>query len=232
VRGKTFPRIVTSIHESCIDMGASRVIAAWLCSLIMAGSGEALAADADTSMAGLAATSRPEEPGKLGAGASSQETYELQAGDVLDISVWKEADLTREVLVRPDGSFSFPLAGEIDARGKTVENVRAILVDRLQKYVPSPAVAVAVKQIGGNRIYVVGKVNKAGDFPLTNPLDVMQAISLAGGVTPYAAVNHIVILRRQNGQQKLLRFRYSDVARGRALDQNIQLQSGDTVVVP
>jgi polysaccharide biosynthesis/export protein len=213
-------------------MGVSRVIAAWLCFfIIVAGGDEALAADADTSVASLAPAPRPVEPGKPG-DASSQETYQLQAGDVLDISVWKEADLTREVLVRPDGSFSFPLAGEIDARGKTVENVRAILVDRLQKYVPSPAVAVAVKQIGGNRIYVVGKVNKAGDFPLTNPVDVMQAISLAGGVTPYAAVNHIVILRRQNGQQKLLRFRYSDVARGRELDQNIQLQSGDTVVVP
>lgn len=159
-------------------------------------------------------------------------TYRLQAGDLLDISVWKETDLQREVLVRPDGSFSFPLAGEIDARGKTVEDVRGILVERLQKFIPSPAVSVAVKAIGGNRIYVVGKVNHAGDFALTNPLDVMQAISLAGGVTSFAAVNDIVILRRQNGQQRMFSFHYSDVARGRNLSQNIQLESGDTVVVP
>ena len=164
--------------------------------------------------------------------ASSQATYRLQAGDVLEISVWKETDLQREVLVRPDGNFSFPLAGEIDARGKTVDDVRGILVDRLQKFIPAPAVSVAVKQIGGNRIYVVGKVGHAGDFPLTNPLDVMQAISLAGGVTPYAAVNDIVILRRQNGKQRMFSFHYSDVAHGRNLSQNIQLESGDTVVVP
>jgi polysaccharide export outer membrane protein len=165
-------------------------------------------------------------------GGTSPDTYRLQPGDVLEISVWKEQDLQREVLIRPDGSFTFPLAGEVDARGKSVDSVRSILVDRLQKYVPTPVVTVAVKQIGGNRVYVVGKVVHAGDFPLSNPLDVMQAISLAGGVTPFAAVNDIVILRRQNGRQQAFSFHYSDVARGRNLSQNIQLQSGDTVVVP
>jgi polysaccharide biosynthesis/export protein len=165
-------------------------------------------------------------------GGASHEAYQLQPGDVLEISVWKETDLQREVLIRPDGSFTFPLAGEVDARGKSVENVRSILVERLQKYVPTPVVTVAVKQIGGNRVYVVGKVVHAGDFPLSNSLDVMQAISLAGGTTPYAAVNDIVILRRQNGQQQAFSFHYSDVARGRNLSQNIQLESGDTVVVP
>jgi polysaccharide export outer membrane protein len=158
--------------------------------------------------------------------------YHLQPGDILEVSVWKETDLQRDVLIRPDGNFSFPLAGEIEARGKSTEEVRSILVDRLQKYVPTPVVTVAVKTIGGNRIYVLGRVVHAGDFPLNNPLDVMQAISLAGGVTPYAAVNDIVILRRQNGRQHAFSFRYNDVARGRNLSQNIQLESGDTVVVP
>jgi polysaccharide export outer membrane protein len=159
-------------------------------------------------------------------------TYRLQAGDLLEVSVWKETDLQREVLVRPDGTFSFPLAGEIDARDKTVEDVRLALVDKLQKYVPSPSVSVAVKQIGGNRVYVVGRVNKAGDFPLITALDVMQAISLAGGLTPFAAVNDIVILRRHNGHLEKLKFRYRDVARGRHLEQNVLLEGGDTVVVP
>ncbi len=159
-------------------------------------------------------------------------TYQIQAGDVLDVSVWKETDLQKEVLVRPDGSFSFPLAGEVDARGKTVDEVRAILVERLQKFVPSPSVSVAVKQIAGNRVYVVGRVNRAGDFPLTKALDVMQAISLAGGLTPFAAVNDIVILRRHNGRLEKLKFRYRDVARGRHLEQNVLLETGDTVVVP
>lgn len=163
---------------------------------------------------------------------STREAYHLQPGDVIDVSVWKETDLQREVLIRPDGAFTFPLAGEIDARGRSVEDVRALLAERLQKYVPTPVVTVAVKSIAGNRVYVLGKVNHAGDFPLVNALDVMQAISLAGGTTPYASVNDIVILRRQNGRQQSFTFRYSDVSRGRNLSQNIQLESGDTVVVP
>jgi polysaccharide export outer membrane protein len=156
--------------------------------------------------------------------------YRLEPGDVLTVSVWKETDLQSDVLVRPDGGFSFPLAGEVTAVGKTVDEVRMELVDRLKRYIPTPVVTVAIKQINGNRIYVVGRVNHAGDFPLSAPLDVMQAIALAGGTTPFAAINDIVILRRQNGQQQALH--YSDVARGRELSQNILLQTGDTVVVP
>ena len=158
--------------------------------------------------------------------------YRLQPGDVITVSVWKETELQSDVLVRPDGGFSFPLAGDVDAVGKTVEDIRTLLVDRLKRYIPNPVVTVAVKQIGGNRIYVVGRVNHAGDFPLSSPLDVMQAIALAGGATPFAAINDIVILRRQNGQQQALHFHYSDVARGRDLSQNVLLQGGDTVVVP
>jgi polysaccharide biosynthesis/export protein len=158
--------------------------------------------------------------------------YRLQPGDVITVSVWKETDLQSEVLVRPDGGFSFPLAGEVDAVGKTVEEIRGILVERLKRYIPTPVVTVAVKMIGGNRIYVVGRVNHAGDFPLSSPIDVMQAIALAGGATPFAAINDIVILRRQNGEQQAIHFHYSDVARGRELSQNVLLQGGDTVVVP
>jgi polysaccharide export outer membrane protein len=158
--------------------------------------------------------------------------YRLQPGDVMTVSVWKETELQAEVLIRPDGGFSFPLAGDVEAVGKTVEDIRTVLVDRLKRYIPNPVVTVAVKQIGGNRIYVVGRVNRAGDFPLSSPLDVMQAIALAGGATPFAAINDIVILRRQNGQQQAIHFHYSDVAHGRELSQNVLLQGGDTVVVP
>jgi polysaccharide export outer membrane protein len=160
-------------------------------------------------------------------------SYRLHPGDIITVSVWKETDLqAAEVLVRPDGGFSFPLAGEVEAAGKTVDEIRGILTERLKRYIPSPVVTVAVKQIMGNRIYVVGRVNRAGDFPLSSPIDVMQAIALAGGMTPFAAINDIVILRRQNGQQQAIRFHYSDVARGRDLSQNVLLQGGDTVVVP
>ena len=159
-------------------------------------------------------------------------SYRLQPGDIITVSVWKETELQSDVLVRPDGGFSFPLAGDVDAVGKSVEEIRSLLVERLKRFIPSPVVTVAVKQIGGNRIYVVGRVNHAGDFPLSSPIDVMQAIALAGGATPFAAINDIVILRRQNGEQQALHFHYSDVARGRDLSQNILLQTGDTVVVP
>ena len=158
--------------------------------------------------------------------------YRLQPGDVLTITVWKEKDLESEVLVRPDGGLSFPLAGEIRAEGQTVAAVRQTLAERLKRYIPDPVVTVSVKAIGGNHIYVIGKVTRPGEFPFSRPLDVMQALSLAGGTTPYAALNDIVILRRDNGLQRVLPFRYADIARGRNLGQNVILASGDTVVVP
>jgi polysaccharide biosynthesis/export protein len=181
----------------------------------------------------LVSSGQAEEP-KVGSQPSGMNlpSYRLQPGDVITVSVWKETELQSEVLVRPDGGFSFALAGDVDAVGKTVEEIRAILVERLKRYIPNPVVTVAVKLIGGNRIYVVGRVNHAGDFPLSSPLDVMHAIALAGGTTPFAAINDIVILRRQNGGQQALHFHYTDVARGRELAQNVLLQGGDTVVVP
>jgi len=160
------------------------------------------------------------------------ESYVVQAGDVLQISVWKEDALQAEVLVRPDGGLSFPLAGEITAAGHTVEDIRQTIQSHLSKYIPDPVVTVAVKAANGSRIFVVGKVNRPGDFSLSRPLDVMQALSLAGGATPYANLNGIRILRREGERQVVLRFRYDDVQRGRELAQNILLHSGDTVVVP
>lgn len=158
--------------------------------------------------------------------------YRLQPGDVISVSVWKEQDLQREVLVRPDGAVSFPLAGEVNVDGRTIEELRVDLVARLRRYVPDPVVTVAVKSIGGNRVYVLGKVARPGEFPFSSPVDVMQALSLAGGATPFAQVNDIVILRRENAGQRAMPFRYGDVERGKNLQQNFLLQSGDTVVVP
>ncbi len=148
------------------------------------------------------------------------------------ISVWKEPELQAEVLVRPDGGLSFPLAGDVVAAGKSVQQLTALLDERLHPIISKPAVTVALKQIGGNRIYVMGKVNRPGEFPFARPIDVMQALALAGGMTPFAEVNDIQILRRESGTQVSIRFRYGDVERGRELGQNIVLLSGDTVVVP
>ncbi len=165
--------------------------------------------------------------------ADEPEPYRIQPGDILMVSVWKEEALMAEVLVRPDGGMSFPLVGDVRASGRTVEEVRGLVNERLSKFIPDPSVTIAVKQIGGNRVYVIGKVNRPGEFPFSRPLDVMQALSLAGGATSFASLDDIQILRRDDsGKQTARRFRYSEVERGRGLDQNILLKSGDTVVVP
>jgi polysaccharide export outer membrane protein len=159
-------------------------------------------------------------------------SYLVQPGDTLTLSVWKEQDLQGDFLVRPDGGLSFPLAGAVEAGGHTVDDIRAVLTSRLAKYIPDPVVTVSVKTVAGSMIFVVGKVNRPGNFLLSRPIDVMQALSLAGGTTPFADVDGIRVLRREGVRQLVFRFRYDDVRRGRALAQNILLQSGDTVVVP
>jgi polysaccharide export outer membrane protein len=160
------------------------------------------------------------------------EDYLLQPGDVLTVSVWKEADLSSELLVRPDGGITMPLVGEVAAAGHTVEDVRSTIDQRLRKYIPEPSVTVSVKQTLGNQIFVIGKVNHPGPYPIIRPVDVTQALSLAGGTTPFASVDNIKVLRRHGEQQTIIPFRYSDIEHGRKLEQNILLQSGDTVVVP
>jgi polysaccharide export outer membrane protein len=163
---------------------------------------------------------------------SSAEGYKLQPGDVLQVVVWKETDLQSEVLIRPDGGMSFALAGDMRAAGRTTDELRAELETRVRKLVPGAVVTVSVKAVNGNRVFVIGKVNRPGDFALSRPIDVMQAISLAGGVTPFASTDRIRVLHRDGSQQASIRFRYSEVAKGRHLEQNILLQSGDTVIVP
>ncbi len=165
--------------------------------------------------------------------AAPDAAYTVKPGDILQISVWKEPDLQGPVLVRPDGQFSFPLAGQLDARGKSVSELQQILTDKLRKYISDPVVTVSIQEIKGNKVYVIGQVNKPGDFVVNPRVDVMQALSMAGGTTPFAALGDIMILRRTDtGQQQALPFRYTDVVRGRNLDQNITLQAGDVVVVP
>ena len=158
--------------------------------------------------------------------------YELQPGDLLHVVVWKETDLQSDVLIRPDGGISFALAGDLQAAGRTTDAVRADLESRIRKLIPDAVVTVEVKAVNGNRVFVIGKVNRPGDFALSRPIDVMQAISLAGGVTPFASQDRIRVLHRDGQEQKSVRFRYSEVAKGRHLEQNILLQSGDTVIVP
>lgn len=160
-------------------------------------------------------------------------SYHLQPGDVVEISVWKEEDLKKQALVRPDGGLSFPLAGDIKVAGMTPVDVQRELETRLKKFLSDATVTVSVQEINGNQFYVVGKVNRPGAYKFNRAVDVLQAFSLAGGGTEFADLDHIRIIRREaDGRQRVFEFAYNDVARGRDLEQNIVLQSGDTLVVP
>jgi polysaccharide biosynthesis/export protein len=189
---------------------------------------QAAAGLADTAPA-LAAPAAPMAPNLEG---PTSGRYLLQPGDVLQVAVWKETELTSEVVIRPDGGLSYALAGDMQAAGHTVAELTAMLETRIRKFEPDAVVTISIKSAAGNRVYVIGKVNHPGDFPLNRPTDVMQALSLAGGATPFADTNAIRILRRDGDHEKAITFRYHDIERGRKLNQNILLQSGDTVVVP
>lgn len=164
--------------------------------------------------------------------ASGSFNYRLGPEDLLEISVWREDALKREVLVRPDGGISYPLIGDVQAAGKTVDDLRQEITKRLEKFVPDAAVSVTVLKAGSQRIYVLGKVTKPGDFPVGRNIDVLQALSMAGGLTQFADQNGVRIMRRDGDRQVVLPFEYGRVVRGEKLEQNVLLRAGDVVVVP
>ncbi|HJY78354.1 MAG TPA: polysaccharide biosynthesis/export family protein [Burkholderiales bacterium] len=161
-----------------------------------------------------------------------EEAYRIGPEDVLEISVWKEEALKKDVLVRPDGEISFPLAGDIQAAGRTVAELRGELSKRIEKYIPDPVVSVLVNRVASNKIFVIGRVNKPGDFAAGRYVDVLQALSIAGGLSPFADEKDIKVIRKENGKDLVLPFDFRAVSRGQKLEQNIRLQGGDVVVVP
>ena len=158
--------------------------------------------------------------------------YSIQPGDILHISVWKEQDLQREVLVSPEGYISFPLVNHLLVRNKSPQYVQRELTEKLSEYIPDVNVNVSLRQVVGNRFYVIGQVNRPGDFLMSQKIDVLQALSMAGGTSKFAKLNDIVVLRRNGETQKAIHFKYGQVERGKMLEQNIVLQSGDVVLVP
>jgi polysaccharide biosynthesis/export protein len=166
-------------------------------------------------------------------GVGHADEYTVKAGDILGVAVWKEPDLTSNtVLVRPDGTFSVPLVGQIDARGKGVLELQNLITERLRKYIADPVVTVSVQEVKGNKVYVIGQVTKPGEFIVNPSVNVMQALSMAGGATAFASLNNIIILRRSAAGQLALPFHYNEVVHGKDLQQNVELQAGDVVVVP
>jgi polysaccharide export outer membrane protein len=181
---------------------------------------------------GLTAVAAAQPTANVARETASVARYEVQPSDRLQVSVWREPELTQEVVVRPDGAFSFPIVGEVNAVGKSVEDLRLELVQRLSRIIPDVVVTVSVLEIRGNKIYVIGQVNQPGEFIVNPRVDVIQALSLAGGTTAFASPSSIFVLRRDGNQQRRLPFNFDAVLRGRDLEQNVLLRSGDVVVVP
>lgn len=160
-------------------------------------------------------------------------SYVVGEADVLRINVWKQPELSQpSVVVRPDGMVSVPLVGEIKVSGMTPVQIEATLVTDLKQYVNEPRVTVTVAEIGSKLVYVTGEIQHPGAYPLVGPVDVLQIIAKAGGVTPYAHRRSVFVLRQINGKKEKLPVNYSQIFHGKNPEKNINLQPGDTVVVP
>ena len=159
-------------------------------------------------------------------------TYVIGPEDVIDVSVWKDAELTRIVPVRPDGKISLPLLNEMQAAGLTPPELQQQITQGLKKYMTDPIVTVIMNQINSQRVYITGEVTKAGAYPLLPQMTILQALSSAGGFTQFANMKKIYMFRTVNGKQTKFPFNYKDVINGKNTDQNVALKPGDTIVVP
>jgi len=158
--------------------------------------------------------------------------YLIQPSDVLEISVYGEENLLRKVIVRPDGKISFPLIGDIKVSDHSTRELKEIIDKKIRAFVPEASSTVIVEQMGSLSAYVVGQVAKPGMFNVASELTVLQALALAGGLTTFADENGIIIIRGHGSATKKIPFDYSQVKRGRGLEQNIMLERGDVVLIP
>jgi polysaccharide biosynthesis/export protein len=159
--------------------------------------------------------------------------YRIGAADVLAINVWKDAELSRTVTVRPDGKISLPLVGEIEVNGLTASAVQRLISQRLVEYVSNPQVTVVVQEVKSQTYIIVGKVSKPGSYDLGRPTTILQAIAIAGGFLDFAKPGKVRIMRHQDGgPSETFYFDYNKVIKGKNNEQNILLKDGDTIVVP
>ncbi|MFZ1205515.1 MAG: polysaccharide biosynthesis/export family protein [Candidatus Acidiferrales bacterium] len=164
--------------------------------------------------------------------ATSDPNYVIGPQDVLDIDVWKEAELTRNVPVRPDGKISLPLVNDVQAAGLTPIQLSEEITNDLKKFITDPQVTVIVSQINSQRVYILGEMTRPGAYPLLPGMTVLQALSSAGGFTIFANLKKIYVLRSEGGKQEKFPFNYKEVVKGKDADQNIILKAGDQIVVP
>ncbi len=179
------------------------------------------------------ATAIPSGSGAAARPAATEDpNYVIGAQDVLDVSVWKEPELSRQVPVRPDGKISLPLLNDVQAAGLTPTQLAAQITAGLNKYINTPQVTVIVSQINSQRIYILGEIARAGAYVLLPGMTVLQALSNAGGFTAFSNVKAIYVIRQENGKQQKYYFNYKEVIGGKKVEQNIELKAGDTIVVP
>lgn len=162
----------------------------------------------------------------------SGDSYIIGVGDMLRVSVWKNEDLQAEVPVRPDGRISVPLIGEVHVAGLTPLEVQSLLTQRYTSFVTAPSVSVLVTQVNSRKVFILGQVKASGAFDILQPTNVMQALAMAGGMTEFAKTNKIVVLREVNGVKKRWQINIDAIASGRRPEDNMQLEPGDTIIVP
>jgi polysaccharide export outer membrane protein len=167
-------------------------------------------------------------------GSSLAADFEFRVGpdDVLEISVWRDESLSRDVIVPPDGIISFPLIGDINVNNMTISELRAQVTKKLIEFIPDATVTVILKEMKSLRAYVIGKVQNAGEYTISLDTTVMQLLAKAGGLNPYASEDKIHIIRQTKGRTLKIPFDYGDIVKGRNLEQNIVLKRGDVIVVP
>ncbi len=169
---------------------------------------------------------------RLAVAADKPGAYQLRQGDSIQVSVWREDTLQRQVIVLPDGSITLPLVGRVVVVGLSSQEVEQIITTKLKEYIPEPIVTVMIAGIEGNRAYVMGKVIHPGSFVISGPLSVLQAISIVGGFDKFADESGIKVIRAKSDGQEVLPVNYKDIVSGKNMSTNIQLKAGDTIVVP
>ena len=165
-------------------------------------------------------------------GLAAEKIYHLDSGDVIEISVWKDPELSRNLVVPPDGIISFPLIGSIDVTHLTVSELKKVVTQKLSEFIPDATVTIMLIEVNSLKAYVIGKVNNPGEFTINLETNVMQILSMAGGLNPFASKGSINIIRQRDNRIIKIPFDYGKVEKGTNLEQNILLRSGDVVVVP
>ena len=180
----------------------------------------------------VASASNPRVAAPTAVSVTDDPDYEIGPGDMLNISVWKEAELSGTVPVRPDGKVSLPLLSDVQAAGTTPSKLAATITERLRQYLTDPRVTVIVTAANSKRVYLIGEVVRPGAIPMLPNMTMLQALSTSGGFSPFANIKKMYVLRMENGKQVKIPVNYKAAISGQAPDQNIALKSGDTIVVP